>query len=190
MDPKVQLRIEIDTLHELLDELDYYRLLQLDPDCVQGDIEPAARAASRQHHPDRVSALGDADVSSKANEIFQRMKEAGESLGDPDKRAQYDEIMKAGILRMTDEALAIAEQERLKAENPEHAASDPKAEKYWHMALKDWDDKNFKGCVMNIQFALSFEPENDVMKEWLDKAKVASTKQSAATKNPYKLRIV
>ena len=138
----------------------------------------------------RVTALGDSDVSTKANEIFQRMKEAGESLGDPDKRAQYDEIMKAGILRMTDEALAIAEQERLKAENPEHAASDPKAEKYWHMALKDWDDKNFKGCVMNIQFALSFEPENDVMKEWLEKAKVASTKQSAATKNPYKLRIV
>ena len=190
MDPKVQLRREIDTHHELLDERDYYRLLQLDPDCVQGEIEPAARAASRQHHPDRVSALGDADVSTKANEIFQRMKEAGESLGDPDKRAQYDEIVKAGILRMTDEALAIAEQERLKAENPEHAASDPRSEKYWHMALKDWEDKNFKGCVMNIQFALSFEPDNEVMKEWLDKAKVASTKQSAATKNPYKLRIV
>ena len=190
MDPKVQLRIEVDTLYEILDELDYYRLLQLNPECVQGDIEPAARAASRQHHPDRVTAMGDADVSKKANEIFQRMKEAGDNLGDPDKRAQYDEIMKAGILRMTEEALAIAEQERLKAENPEHAASHPKAEKYWHMALKDWDDKNYKGCVMNIQFALSFEPENEVMKEWLDKAKGASTKKSAETKNPYKLRIV
>ncbi len=190
MDPKVQLRIEVTTLHEILDELDYYRLLQLDPDCVQGEIEPAARSASKQHHPDRVTALGDADISSMATDIFQRMKEAGDNLGDPDKRAQYDEIIKAGILRMTDEALAIAEQERLKAENPEHAASHPKAEKYWHMALKDWDDKNYKGCVMNIQFALSFEPENEVMKEWLDKAKGASTKKSAETKNPYKLRIV
>jgi curved DNA-binding protein CbpA len=190
MDPKVQLSIEVNTLHEILDELDYYRLLQLDPDCVQGEIEPAVRAASRKHHPDRVTAIGDADVSSKANEIFQRMKEAGDALGDPDKRAQYDEIIKAGILRMTDEALAIAEQERLKAENPEHATSHPKAEKYWHMALKDWEDKNFKGCVMNIQFAMTFDPENDVMKEWLEKAKGESSKQSAETKNPYKLRIV
>ena len=190
MNPGVQLSIEVNTLHEILDELDYYRLLQLDPDCVQGDIEPASRTASKKHHPDRVSALGDSGVSAKANEIFQRVKEAGENLSDPDKRAQYDEVLKAGVLRMTEEALAIAEQERLKSESPEHAASDPKAEKYWHMALKDWDDKNFKGCVMNIQFALSFEPDNEVMKEWLEKAKTASTKQSAENKNPYKLRIV
>ena len=76
MDQKVQLSIEVNTLHEILDELDYYRLLQLDPDCIQGEIEPAARAASRKHHPDRVSAIGDDDISSKANEIFQRVKEA------------------------------------------------------------------------------------------------------------------
>jgi hypothetical protein len=58
------------------------------------------------------------------------------------------------------------------------------------MALKDWEDKNFKGCVMNIQFALTFEPENEIMKEWLTKAKEVSSKQSSETKNPYKLRIV
>lgn len=190
MDLKVQLSIEVSTLHEILDELDYYRLLQLDPDCVQGDIEAAVSTACRNQHPDRVKAIGDADISSKASEIFQRVKEAGENLSDPDKRAQYDDIVKTGILRMTDEALAIAEKERLKSESPEHAASHPKAEKYWHMALKDWDDKNFKGCVMNIQFALTFEPENAIMKEWLDKAKGASSKKSSETKNPYKLRIV
>ena len=135
MDQKVQLSIEVSTLHEILDELDYYRLLQLDPDCIQGEIEPAARAAARKHHPDRVSAIGDDEISSKANDIFQRMQEAGENLQDPDKRSQYDEVVKSGILRMTDEALALAEQERLKAESPEHATADPKAEKYWHMAL-------------------------------------------------------
>ena len=190
MDQKVQLSIEVSTLHEILDELNYYRLLRLVPDCIQGEIEPAARAASRKHHPDRVSAIGDDEISSKANDIFQRVKEAGENLQDPDKRSQYDEIFKSGILRMTDEALALAEQERLKAESPEHATTDPKAEKYWHMALKDWDDKNYKGCLMNIQFALSFDPENEIMKDWLDKAKTASSKQSAETKHPYKLRIV
>jgi hypothetical protein len=190
MDPSVQRRIAVNTLHEILDELDYYRLLQIDPDCVQGEIEPASRVAAREHHPDRISAMGDSALSAMATEIFQRVKEATEHLSDPDKRTQYDEIMKTGILRMTEEALAIAEKERLKADNPEHAASDPKAEKYWHMGLKDWEDKNYKGCVMNIQFALSFEPDNEIMKGWLDKAKVLASKESKATKNPYKLRIV
>ena len=190
MDAGAQMRIEVTTLHELLDELNYYSLLRIDPDCVQGDIEPAVRSATKQHHPDRVNALKDAELSRAASEVFQRIKEAGENLQDPEKRAQYDEVMKAGVLRMTDEALALAEQERLKSESPEHAATHPKAEKYWHMALKDWDDKNFKGCVMNIQFAMNFEPENEVMKEWLDKAKSASQKKSSETKNPYKLRIV
>jgi curved DNA-binding protein CbpA len=190
MDAGAQMRIEVTTLHEILDELNYYTLLRLEADCVQGDIEPAVRAANRQHHPDRVNALKDAELSKAASDVFQRVKEAGDNLQDPDKRAQYDEILKAGVLRMTDEALAIAEKERLKAESPEHATTHPKAEKYWHMALKDWDDKNFKGCVMNIQFALNFEPENETMKEWLDKAKTASKKKSSETKNPYKLRIV
>ena len=190
MNAGAQLRVEVTTLRELLDELNYYALLRIDADCVQGDIEPAVRAATKRHPPDRVNALKDAELSKAASEVFQRIKEAGDNLQDPDKRAQYDEILKAGVLRMTEEALALAEQERLKAESPEHAATHPKAEKYWHMALKDWDDKNFKGCVMNIQFALNFEPENDVMKEWLDKAKTASQKKSSETKNPYKLRIV
>ena len=190
MDAKVRIKIKFTTLHGIVDELDYYRLLRLDKDCAQGEIEPATRTASKDWHPDRVNPLNDSELTSMASVIFQRMKEAGETLGDPDKRAQYDEVLKAGILRMTDEALEQAEKERLKAESPEHAASHPKAEKYWHMALKDWDDKNFKGCVMNIQFALTFEPENEVMKEWLAKAKGVSSKKSAETKNPYKLRIV
>ena len=91
---------------------------------------------------------------------------------------------------MTDEALALAEQERLKAESPEHATADPKAEKYWHMALKDWDDKNYKGCVMNIQFALNFEPDNEIMQEWMAKARGAADKKAQDNHNPYKLRIV
>ena len=91
---------------------------------------------------------------------------------------------------MTDEALELAEKERQKATNPEHAASHPKAENYWKMGLKDWHRKNYKGCVMNIQFALNFEPENETMLEWLEKAKNAAENKAKKEHNPYKLRIV
>jgi len=84
MDAGAQMRIEVTTLHELLDELNYYSLLRINPDCVQGDIEPAVRSATKQHHPDRVNALKDAELSRAASEVFQRIKEAGENLQDPD----------------------------------------------------------------------------------------------------------
>lgn len=190
MSGQIRMRIEVTTLHELLDELDYYRLLGLDRDCPQSEIEGALRRESRNRHPDRVSPLGDAALLKQANEIYQLIKEAGECLSDPDQRAQYDEVIKQGILRMTDEAISLAEKERQKAENPEHAASHPKAENYWKMALNDWRKKNYKGCVMNIQFALNFEPENDVMLEWLEKAKGAADSKAKKEHNPYKLRIV
>jgi len=190
MEAKDRMRIEFSTLHEILDELNYYRLLKLDQDCPQGDIEEALRLQSKERHPDRVSAIGDSGLTAQANDVFHRIKEAGEVLSDPDKRSQYDQIVKQGILRMTDEALALAEKERQKGEGHENAASHPKAEKYWEMALKDWEDKNYKGCVMNIQFALNFEPDNETMKEWLEKATKESSKKSAKEKNPYKLRIV
>jgi curved DNA-binding protein CbpA len=190
MDAQIRVSIEVNTLHGLLDELDYYRLLGLDNDCPQKDIEGAVRRENRGRHPDRVSPIGDKDLTKKANEIYQRVKEAGECLTDPDQRAQYDEVLKAGILRMTDEAVAMAEKERRKAENPEHAATHPKAEKFWKMALSDWTKKNYKGCVMNIQFAMNFEPDNEVMAEWLEKAKGAADKKAVKERNPYKLRIV
>ncbi len=190
MDSPVRMRIEVQTLHGILDEVDYYKLLCLDPECPQGEIEGALRKESRVRHPDRVAAIGDEDVSSMATEIYQRLKEAGETLTDPDRRAQYDEVLKAGILRMTDDAMAMAEKERQRADNPEHAASHPKAEKYWKMALKDWREKNYKGCVMNIQFALNFEPDNQIMKDWMVKALEAADKKAQTNHNPYKLRIV
>ncbi len=190
MDGQQRVSIEVNSLHGVLDEVDYYRLLGLDRDCPQAAIEGAVRRENRDRHPDRVSPIGDASLTKMANEIYQRIKEAGECLADPDQRAQYDEVLKAGIMRMTDEAIELAEKERQKAENPEHAASHPKAEKYWKMALNDWHKKNYKGCMMNIQFAMNFEPDNEVMAEWLEKAKGAASKKAVAERNPYKLRIV
>jgi hypothetical protein len=44
---------------------------------------------------------------------------------------------------------------------------------------------------MNIQFALSFEPDNEVFKEWQTKARALKEegKKDKATSNAYKIRI-
>ncbi len=182
--------VEIDTLHGLLPELDYYRVLLLAPDCSQDAVGEAFRGESRRLHPDRMAALRDDTTAEKANAIYRLVNEAYRVLKDPEQRARYDVLLGEGVLRMTDDAKAGAQADK-RANDPEHAATNPKAEKYWKMALSDFQSKSYKASVMNIQFALNFEPGNEVFKEWLEKARKA-LKESGQDKkkNPYKLRIM
>lgn len=190
MDAKKRIKVEVETIHKLLPELDYYKVLQLEQSCEQHRIEEAHKGESRRLHPDRIASLDDAGLKAMANDIFQLINEANTTLKDPEQRAQYDSLLAMGVLRMTDDAMANA-QEAKKANDPEFAATDPKAEKYWKLAMADWKDKNYGACVMNIQFAMNFERDNEVFKEWLDKAKTARAEaDKTKEKNPYKLRIM
>jgi len=190
MDRLLVARVEIETLHGLLPELDYYKVLRLLPDASQDDIGPAFRAESRRYHPDRFSSAGDATLQDQVNAISRLIREAYGTLGDPEKRAVYDDELSSGSTRMSDDALSRADQQRTAANDPAEAATNERSAKYWKMALKDLEEKNPKGAVMNIQFALSYEPDNETFKEHLERAKVGAEEQHKRTYNPYKLRIV
>lgn len=188
MDPRLRMQVEVEALHELVDELDYYRLLKLERSCSQDDIGPAFRRESRRLHPDRMASLGDEGLKEKANYIFTAVNEAFRTLKDPAVRLQYDQGLSGGSIRISDSNLKKAEQSR-NTEDPEHAATNAHSEKFWKLALRDWRDKNYRGCVQNIKFALQFEPGNDTFKEWLQKAEDADRKDNRKEKNPYKLRL-
>lgn len=190
MDARSRAIIEIETIHELLGELDYYRILQVDRDCPQEAIGEGFRGESRRLHPDRMQALRHPQTQEKANDIYRLVNEAYRNLKDPEKRAQYDQLLTAGVLRMTDDAARQAQADK-KADDPEHAATDPKAEKFWKMALRDWESNNYKACLTNIDFAISFEPDNATFREWREKAQKAHDDAEALKEsNPYKLRLV
>ena len=190
MDAADRLQIEIETLHELLPHLDYYKVLQLDPSAEQARIGERFRDESRRLHPDRMRAMGDAGLKEQANALYQLINEAYKVLKDPEERARYDALLEQGVLRMTDDAKAGAQADK-RAGEPESAASHPKAEKYWKMALRDMKDDSWKSAVMNIKFALTFEPSNEVFQEHLKTAEAAFKEADAKReKNPYKLRIM
>ena len=59
------------------------------------------------------------------------------------------------------------------------------------MALECWKEKDYKGCTLQIRFASQFEPDNEVFKQWAEKAKQAEEKAAGEVEeNPYKLRLV
>lgn len=190
MDAQQRFAVEIETLAELLPELDDYRILLVDKNADQEAVGEAFRRESRRLHPDRSATLSDEVVKDKANDVYRLINEAWRVLKDPEGRARYDLLLADGVLRMTDDAKAGAASDK-RAGDPESAVTHPKAEKYWKMALRDFNDGQFKSCVMNIQFALNFEPGNEVMKEYLEKAtKSRDEEESKKEKNPYKLRIM
>src|SRR5919198_4371132 len=63
---------------------DYYRALGVDKKASQDEIKKAYRKLARQYHPDRNS--GD----EKAEARFKEISAAYDTLGDPEKRKQYD----------------------------------------------------------------------------------------------------
>ena len=181
---------EIETLHELLPELTYYQLLQLSPDTDQASIEEAYRGEARRLHPDRFAALGE-PTRGQVTAIYRAVTEARRVLSNPDTRSAYDEELSSGSTRLSAEGSKEAQAKAVAASNPELAARTEKGGKYWKLALTDWAGKNFKGAVMNIKFALNFEPDNETFKDWLEKAEKAQhDNRDPDGSNPYKLRIV
>ena len=189
MDPRLRTRVEIETLHGLVDELNYYRLLKLDEQCPQEEIGIAYRRESRRLHPDRTASLGDSGLKEKANYIFTAINEAFRMLKDPAVRLHYDQELAAGNIRSSDTALKLKDTGG-GSDDPSQAATNPNSEKFWKLALRSWRDKKYTSCMTNIKFALQFEPDNEVFKEWMEKAKEADNKAIKKQKNPYKLRIM
>jgi curved DNA-binding protein CbpA len=168
----VRLRTEIETLHELLDDLDYYRLLLVPRTANAQEIETAFRAQTRALHPDRFFALDEADVKVKAQEIFRRVNEAWRTLKDPALRETYDrEIRSKGGVRMSTEQREHAVEQKRKAQDVGEVARTPNARKHWELALKDLAARNLKGAMLNGEIALKYEPDNRAIAKWLMKVR-------------------
>lgn len=190
MDARLRPRIEIETMHELLKELDCYQLLGLEPTCAQQEIDAGFRNESRRLHPDRHVAGMTPEFRAQANEVFKAVNDAHRTLRDPDARARYDADRRQGALRLGEAARKEAEADAAAKNDPTKAARTPKGEKYWKMALQCWNEEDFNGAVMQINFALSFEPANDTFKEWLGRAKTANEeKKKGKQGNAYKIRL-
>jgi curved DNA-binding protein len=67
---------------------DYYTILGVERPADQKTISAAFRKLARQHHPDVNKSAG-------AEDTFKQINEAYQVLGDPDRRARYDQMYEA-----------------------------------------------------------------------------------------------
>ena len=81
--------LEIEALVRIMDELDYYQLLNVDPGASSADIRKAYHASSRTFHPDANRGLAE-DQRANSGRISKRITEAYCVLRDARRRKAYD----------------------------------------------------------------------------------------------------
>ncbi|HET9010512.1 MAG TPA: DnaJ domain-containing protein, partial [Gemmatimonadaceae bacterium] len=69
---------------------DYYAVLGVPASATQDEIKKAYRKLAAKHHPDKNP------TDPKAAETFKGISEAYQTLGDAEKRKQYDEMRRLG----------------------------------------------------------------------------------------------
>ena len=155
--------LEIRALAGILDELDYYQILEVEPSASSGDIKKAYYKSSRSFHPDANRSL-DAEVLSEYERISKRVTEAYCVLRDPRRRKVYDD--RDGDLPRMQLAEAQAEHRRVQVE--ERQGKTPQGRQYFLKAEQDIQRGNAQSAIQNLQMALTFEPYNDGFKAQIE----------------------
>jgi DnaJ-class molecular chaperone len=159
---------EIRALAGLLDELDYYQLLETKRDVSTSELKLAYYELSRRFHPD-ANRQQAPEVREAAERVSKRLTEAWSVLRDPRRRQAYDRKLAAGdgVRIQLAEAEAVADKKSVE----DRLGTTPNGRRYFTLAHTDIDRGDLKAAARNLQMALTFEPQNSYFKQKLDEIK-------------------
>jgi DnaJ-class molecular chaperone len=160
----------------MLDQLSYYDLLGLPTTANEAEIRAAFYRCSSDLHPDRYHMLPDREVKDRLESIYARMCEGYRVLSNPERRTAYAKALADGKRRLTS-----SERESHAPQNPEDSLKHEEAKKFFRLGMISLGRKDWKGAVMNFNFARTFEPGATVINQKLAEAQAALGKTSAST---------
>ena len=149
---------ELRALAGIVEDLDYYQLLEVQPRASAGEVRTAYHSVARRFHPDRLRAHGD-DAVTMAERIAKRVSEAYAVLRDPRRRRLYDRQLGSDGERRLALVSGGAQADR--------QVSEPNGKRYIALANQDLAREDWKGAQRNLQMALTFEKDNAWVKETL-----------------------
>ena len=153
-------------VYPMLDRYTYYQLLRVPSTADTHAIRSSYYKIAAQLHPDRYQNLVDPDTRERLVTIYARINEAYRVLMSGEKRAAYDAGLTRGKMRET--------AERTLKKVPEDALVHPEAKKFFRLGMVCFGNKDWKGAVMNFNFARTFEPDAPVINEKLAEAQAAA----------------
>lgn len=147
---------EIRALSRILEELDYYQLLHVEPAASAQEIRGAYHACSRCFHPDRHRDV-DAELQQSVDRIAKRVSEAYSVLRHPARRRAYDEQLAAGRGTRIQLAEAEASGKHLRSEV---AARTAQGRQFYSRVQADLARGDTASAIRNLKTALTFEADN------------------------------
>jgi DnaJ-class molecular chaperone len=165
MPPATIEHLEITALAKIMDELDYYQLLNVEPRASTAEIRKAFHMSSRAFHPDANRDLT-GDLRDQCQQISKRITEAYCVLRDTRRRKAYDaRILEGNSLRIQIAEARQAHDEQRKASR---SGVTPQGRQFFARAEADLKTGNLAGAIQNIQMAQTFEPNNAGFKSMLE----------------------
>lgn len=155
-------------LYGKLDQLSYYDLLGVSSGTSPADIRTAFYRLAGDLHPDRYHTMADRELKERLETIYSRICEGYRVLITPEKRATYARVLNEGKKRLTS-----TDRESRAFQNPEDSIRHEEAKKFFRLGMLSLGSKDFKGAVMNFNFARSFEPKSAVINQKLGEAQAA-----------------
>jgi len=158
--------LEITALSRIMDELDYYQLLHVNPQASASEIRQAFHASSRSYHPDANRTLPP-DLREQCARISKRITEAYCVLHDARRRKAYDakRSEEGASLRIQ---LAEARQAHSTQQKSERRGATPQGRQYHAKAEAEIKAGNLAAAVRHLQMALTFEAHNAGFKSLLE----------------------
>jgi DnaJ-class molecular chaperone len=161
---------EVRALSGLIEELDYYQLLEIPKDAPTSGVKRAYHAVSRRLHPDANRGLTGEDRE-LVEAIARRVCEAYQVLRDGRRRKAYDSQLDSGQGSRMQLAEAEAHAEREALEH--HLGKTPHGRRFFNLARADLDRGDLASAHRNLKTALTFEPGNDYFKRKLEEVNSA-----------------
>ena len=174
---------EVHALAGLVDELDYYQLLEIQRDAPASAVKRAYYTVTRRLHPDANRDLASAERESLEN-IARRVSEAYQVLRDGRRRNAYDAQLAAGAGSRI--RLAEAEAQAEKEASAHHLGRTPNGRRYFNLARADIDRGDLASAQRNLRTAITFEADNAYFKQKLDE--VTAALKSAPTQSRFTVR--
>lgn len=159
---------EIQALAKIIDELDYYQILQLETEASATEVKKAFHATSRTFHPDVNRHLDPAQVD-QCKRIAKRITEAYCVLRDPRRRKAYDgRLSRNEGIRMQ---LAEAKAAHTRDDVQDRQGRTPQGRDLFQKAARAMAEEDWATAAQNLQLALTFEADNAFFKEELERVK-------------------
>jgi curved DNA-binding protein CbpA len=149
----------------MLDRLDYYKLLRIEPAAPTSEVRVAYRRARREFHPDSFLAA-DPEVRGAVDRIAKRITESYVVLRDTKRRSSYDEALARGVLRYTPES-----EDSTREATQAKIGSTPNGQRFHALSLEEERKGDVSRAVAHLKMALTFEPQNENFKQKLEELK-------------------